>query len=122
MVAAEPPINEVFSSSSSKNFAQPRHGGTVSAVSLGMTAGDVFYSPSPLYPSAAFAAHIQGEVKVQAQIDREGGVTYARVVSGPPLLRETALDAVQHWRYRPHLSSGKPVPANATVIIDFTLP
>jgi TonB family protein len=96
--------------------------GTVRPISVGVMAGNLLYSPSPAYPAAASAAHVQGEVRVQAQVDREGNVASARVVSGPPLLRDAALDAVQHWRYRPYLSSGKPIPMSTTAVVDFELP
>ena len=71
---------------------------------------------------AASAANVQGEVKVEAEVDRDGHVASARVVSGPPMLRDAAVDAVQHWRYRPFLAAGKPTSMNATAIVDFQLP
>ena len=96
--------------------------GIVRPTSLGMMAANVLYSPAPAYPSAASAAHVQGQVTVQAAVDRDGNVAYARVVSGPPLLREAAIDAVQHWRYRPYTANGKPAPATATALLEFELP
>ncbi len=96
--------------------------GVVRPISLGRMAANVIYSPSPAYPTEAFAARVQGEVKVQAEVGRDGNVIAARVVSGPPLLRDAALDAVQHWRYRPYVSSGRPVPMSAMAVMDFQLP
>lgn len=96
--------------------------GVVRSESLGIMAGNVLYSPSPAYPAAASAARVQGEVRLQAEVDRDGNVTDARVVSGPPLLRDAALRAVQHWRYRPWLSQGKPVPMTAAALLEFELP
>ena len=107
--------------------AFPGHGdaaraGIVRPISLGRMAANVLYSPSPAYPAAASAAHVQGEVKVQAEVGRDGNVIAARIISGPPLLRDAALDAVQRWRYRPYVSSGKPVPMSAMAVMDFQLP
>ena len=96
--------------------------GTVRPTSLGIMAAYIQYSPVPTYPTAASAAHVQGEVTVRADVDRDGNVASARVISGPPLLRDAALDAVQHWRYRPYISSGKAAPMTATAIINFQLP
>jgi TonB family protein len=76
----------------------------------------------PAYPPAAFASHVQGEVKVSADVDRDGHVASVRVISGPPLLRDAALDAVQRWRYRPYLSSGGPIRMAAIEILDFQIP
>ncbi len=96
--------------------------GVVRPTSIGIMAGNLLYSPTPAYPAAAAAAHVQGEVKVQAEIDRAGNVVSARVVSGPPMLRDAAVDAIQHWRYRPWTSGGKPVPMSAVAVVEFQLP
>jgi len=76
-------------------------------------ASNLLYSPVPAYPAAASASHVQGEVKLSADVDRNGNVASVRVISGPPLLRDAALDAVQRWRYRPYISSGGPIPMAA---------
>ncbi|MGI4852892.1 MAG: energy transducer TonB [Janthinobacterium lividum] len=96
--------------------------GTVRPVSLGIMAGNLVYSPAPPYPAAASAARVQGEVRVQAEIDRDGNVASVRAISGPPLLRDAALYAVQRWRYRPYLSAGKPVATSALAVMEFELP
>jgi TonB family protein len=85
-------------------------------------ASNLLYSPVPAYPAAASASHVQGEVKLSADVDRDGKVASVRVISGPPLLRDAALDAVQRWRYRPYLSSGGPIPMAAIAVMDFQLP
>lgn len=95
--------------------------GTVRATCVGMMAGNLMYSPPPAYPAAAASARVQGQVKIQATVDRDGAVTSARVVSGPPLLRDAALDAVQHWRYKPYLAGGKAAPTGTTAVMDFEL-
>jgi len=96
--------------------------GTIRITSLGVMAGNIVYSPLPTYPPAASASHVQGEVKVMADVDRNGMVASARVISGPPLLRSAALDAIQRWRYRPLMSSGGPTPTTAIAVMDFQLP
>jgi TonB family protein len=85
-------------------------------------ASNLIYSPVPAYPAAASASHVQGEVKLSADVDRDGKVASVRVISGPPLLRVAALDAVQRWRYRPYRSFGGPIPMAAIAIMDFHLP
>lgn len=85
-------------------------------------AANLIYGPTPPYPAVAASAHVQGEVKIQANIDRDGTVNAARVVSGPPLLRDAALEAVQHWRYKPFTSGGKTRPTGALAVLEFELP
>ncbi len=96
--------------------------GVVHPASIGMMATNLISSPAPEYPVAASQARVQGEVKVRAVVDRQGNVIEARVVSGPELLRDASLEAVQHWRYRPYIQGGKPVEVATTAVLDFELP
>jgi len=96
--------------------------GSVRAISLGVNASNVLYSPTPAYPQAASDAHIQGDVKVETNVDRNGNVASVRVVSGPPLLREAALDAAQRWRYRPHFTGGEQAAMSTITVFEFQLP
>jgi TonB family protein len=85
-------------------------------------ASSLMYSPEPEYPARAIAAGIAGEVTVRAVVGPRGNVIDASVVSGPPLLREAALDAIGRWRYRPYEQDGKPVAIATTAIFDFQIP
>jgi TonB family protein len=116
-----PGVSEALGTSRNESTGASR-GGTVRVTSLGVMASNLLYSPVPAYPAAASASHVQGEVKLSADVDRDGKVASVRVISGPPLLRDAALDAVQRWRYRPYLSSGGPIPMAAIAIMDFQLP
>ena len=117
-----PPAASAALGTSRNGSAGASRGGTVRVTSLGAMASNLLYSPVPAYPAAASASHVQGEVKLSADVDRDGKVASVRVISGPPLLRDAALDAVQRWRYRPYLSSGGPIPMAAIAIMDFQLP
>ena len=84
-------------------------------------AANLIFSPTPAYPTAASKAKVEGEVTVNALVGKDGNVLSATVVSGPPLLREAALNAVQQWQYHPYLVSGKPAIKATTAIIEFEL-
>jgi protein TonB len=60
-------------------------------------------------------------VVLQAVISKTGTIENLRVVSGPPLLQQAALDAVKQWRYRPYLLNGEPIEVETTVNVVFTL-
>ena len=75
----------------------------------------------PQYPAIAKAARIQGTVVLQATISKAGAITNLRVVSGPPMLQQAALDAVRSWRYKPYLLNGDPVEVETTVNVVFNL-
>ena len=85
----------------------------------GITPASVIFSPPPEYPADAAAARVHGQVTVHAVVDPDGKVIYARAVSGPPLLRDAAEEAVQRWRYSPLLDNGKPISVTTTAILDF---
>jgi protein TonB len=75
----------------------------------------------PDYPPLARQARIQGSVTLHILIDETGVVTKVEVVSGPPLLRKAAEDAVWQWRYKPTILNGEPVPVTGRVFVNFVL-
>jgi TonB family protein len=54
---------------------------------------------APVYPPLARQARIVGDVKVRIAIHRDGSVTSAEVVSGPPMLQRAALETAQKSKY-----------------------
>ena len=76
----------------------------------------------PEYPPLAKQARIQGTVVLGVLIDRNGKVVNIQVVSGHPLLVQSATDAVKQWEYRPTLLNGAPVEVVTTVDVNFRLP
>jgi protein TonB len=86
-----------------------------------MVAGLLVEKVLPVYPVIAKETHIEGVVVLQATISKSGTIENLRVESGPPMLRQAALDAVSNWRYRPYLLNGKPVEVETTVNVVFRL-
>jgi protein TonB len=78
-------------------------------------------SVSPVYPTLAKNQHVSGSVLVDALIDATGHVTTMKVVSGPTLLHQAAMDALKQWKYQPAALDGKPVSMHLTVTIQFRL-
>ena len=79
------------------------------------------YKAVPVYPAVALAAGVSGTVVLAATISKAGTIVNLRVVSGPPMLRQAALDAVSGWRYRPYLLNGQPVDVETTINVIFSL-
>lgn len=75
----------------------------------------------PIFPALAKQARIQGTVRLQAIIAKDGSVQELQVLSGPPLLVQAALDAVRQWRYSPTLLNGEPVEVVTTIDVIFSL-
>ncbi|MGD0628795.1 MAG: energy transducer TonB [Terracidiphilus sp.] len=90
-------------------------------ISSGVAASTVIYKVVPVYPVIAKAAGVQGTVVLAATISKVGTIENLRVVSGPPMLQQAALDAVERWRYRPYLLNDEPVAVETTVNVVFNL-
>ena len=75
----------------------------------------------PTYPPLAMQTRMQGTVIVDAVIDEHGDVTEVKVVSGPPLLIQAALDAVRRWKYEPTYLNEQPVAVQLNVTVAFKL-
>ena len=78
-------------------------------------------SAPPAYPVMAKQQHISGAVTIDALIDANGRVTTMKVISGPTLLQQAAMDALKQWKYQPATLDGKAVPMHLSVTIQFRL-
>ena len=90
-------------------------------VTGGVQSAKLVFGPKPAYPPIARATRTQGVVKIQAVIGRDGAIRNLQVVSGPPLLINVAIEAVQQWRYQPTLLNGQPVEVITEIDVNFTI-
>lgn len=91
-----------------------KQGGAVTAASL-------INRVQPVYPPLARQTRVSGTVRLHAIISKDGSVQQLEVLSGHPLLVQSALDAVRQWRYRPTLLNGEPVEVDTTIDVIFSL-
>jgi TonB family protein len=61
----------------------------------------------------------RGNVVIDAVVGTSGEVHFISVISGPPSLREPAVESLKQYRYEPAKRSGQPVPAHVTITIHF---
>jgi periplasmic protein TonB len=90
-------------------------------VSSGVASGQLLVPIQPQYPAIAREARIQGAVVVAATISTEGRIESLRVMSGPPMLVNAAVDAIRQARYRPWTLNGQAVEVETTISVVFTL-
>jgi periplasmic protein TonB len=90
-------------------------------ISEGVASGQLIVPIQPVYPRIAVEAHIEGTVVVEATISTEGRIENLRVVSGPAMLVNAAVQAIQAARYRPYLLNGSPVEVETTISVVFRL-
>jgi TonB family protein len=107
-----------FVGASSKQPAAPAVplpvGGDVRAVRL-------LSSTPPVYPQLAKNQRVEGSVRIDALIDKTGRVSSMKVVSGPVLLHQAAMESLRQWRYQPAMLDGKPIEMRLTVTVQFHL-
>ena len=75
----------------------------------------------PVYPPIAKAARVQGVVVVDVGVGIAGNVESMKVVSGPPMLQQAAIDCLKEWTFHPFEKDGRPLAATGPVSIEFTL-
>ena len=83
--------------------------------------GNIIYRVQPSYPPIARLARVQGTVELRAIISKTGTIENLVVVSGPPTLVKSAIEAVRQWRYRPYLLNNEPVEVETEITVNFVL-
>jgi len=84
-------------------------------------AAKVISAPPPVYPTLARDARVGGIVKLDAVIGTDGHIENLKVISGPPLLINAAMDAVKNWTYQPTILNGQPFKVETLITVNFQL-
>ena len=112
---------EALSSGLAGGSGQPAEPAAPVPVGGNVTPAKMISSVPPVYPALAKTQHIAGSVQVDALIDSNGRVTTMKVISGPTLLHQSAMDALKQWKYHPATLNGQPTPMHLMVTIQFRL-
>lgn len=76
----------------------------------------------PVFPEEARSQRLIGAVQLLVTLDSNGLVTAAEPLTGRPVFRQAAADAIAHWQFQPVIRNGRPVPALTTASVIFRLP
>jgi protein TonB len=106
------PLSALGTSHRNEPAAPVPIGGDVKAAKL-------IKSVQPIYPPMARSQHVSGNIQIDALIDANGNVGAMKVLSGPTLLREAALESLRQWKYQPAELDGKPTSMHLTVTLQF---
>jgi TonB family protein len=124
-IPATTPGQSVATNNASPNISTDAHpvpdSAKIGYVPANLMEGYLLSAPRPEYPPLARINHIEGSVALQATISKNGSVETLHVTNGPASLRNAAVDAVRHWRYKPYSVGGRPVEVVTTVYVHFTL-
>ncbi|SNT20383.1 TonB family C-terminal domain-containing protein [Granulicella rosea] len=104
--------------------AAPGDGSTLSGsrtirVSGGVLQGMSLTKVQPRYPAEAREAHVSGSVVLAVVIGKDGLIRKVEPISGPDMLRASAVESVRQWTYRPYLLNGEPIEVNSTVTVNY---
>jgi TonB family protein len=105
----------------SSNPGDPAHPPKLVRVSSTVMQGLSVTKVQPEYPAEARDQRIQGEVRLDVTVDKEGNVSDIKLISGHPSLAPSAIEAVKQWKYRPYQLSGNPLAMESLVVVNFTL-
>jgi TonB family protein len=83
--------------------------------------GMLIHRVEPLYPALARQIRREGRVELRAIIGTDGSIQSLQVVAGDPLFLQSAVEAVQQWRYKPTYLNGQAVEVDTYVTVVYTL-
>ncbi len=97
--------------------------GSVGAFAVQADDMDRIYAADPVYPAAALRSGVEGWVELMFTITETGAVVDIEVVDARPsgVFEAAATEAVGHWRFRPRLANGQPVPRRSYVTLRFNV-
>jgi TonB family protein len=75
----------------------------------------------PTFPSVARVMELSGVVVIQALVGKDGTVQDAFVITGHPVFRDDALEAIRQWRFKPGIYHGDPVAVWVAIPVRFSL-
>jgi protein TonB len=104
---------------SDRQTAAPQSAPSGIRIAGNLQAAKLLRGQLPTYPELAKKSGIEGNVRLEALINRDGTIKGLTTISGHPLLVPAALDAVKQWVYQPTLLNGTPVEVVTEIIVSF---
>jgi TonB family protein len=75
---------------------------------------------APIFPTIARQRRLSGILVVDALVDKTGKVTTMQLISGPPIFKDAAFEAVKQWQFKPAKLNGQPIDQNTQIKLQFT--
>jgi TonB family protein len=74
---------------------------------------------TPVYPAIAKARSITGVAVVQGTVGKDGKVTNLKFISGQPIFKDAAFDAVRQYQFKAARLNGQPIEQTTQIKISF---
>jgi TonB family protein len=102
------------------NASTPPAGPTSGASTDGqIVPGRLVHKVDPKYPNEAGKNKTQGNVVLEATVEKNGKISDLSIISGDLLLADAAVDAVRTWRFEPYTASGHRVQVRQRLTFNF---
>ena len=75
---------------------------------------------APIYPAIAKARRLSGTVTVQIVVGKDGKASNLQFISGPPVFRDAAFEAVKQWQFKPAKLNGQAIEQSEQIRMNFT--
>ena len=90
-------------------------------VTASVQAAKKIHHVDPDYPLRARQLLIEGIVRVEAIIGKDGRMESVSVLSGHPMLEPGTVEAIKQWRYEPTLVNNEPVEVITQIEVHFSV-
>ncbi|MGE5324324.1 MAG: TonB family protein [Actinomycetota bacterium] len=74
---------------------------------------------APVYPPLARIRRLSGSVVVQVTVGKDGRAHNPKLVSGQPVFRDAAFEAIKQWKFKPATLNGQPIDQATQIKMDF---
>jgi TonB family protein len=104
------------------NLARPSANSTPTAAAMEQSQLEplqLIKTGTPIYPAIAKARNITGTVVVQGTVDKNGKVAKLQFVSGQPIFKDAAFEAVRQYQYKPARLNGQLIEQTIQIKLTF---
>jgi TonB family protein len=74
---------------------------------------------APVYPAIAKQRRLSGVLVVQATVGKDGKISNLELVSGPPVFRDAAFEALKQWQFKPATLNGQAIDQSTQIKLAF---
>jgi protein TonB len=118
-VQISPTLSMSTGSNALSTLARPVSSDTPTVAQSELEPMHVLKTVPPIYPPIARIRRLSGAVVVQVTVGKDGKVRNPQLISGQPVFRDAAFDAVKQWKFKPATLNGQPIEQTTQIKMDF---
>src|SRR6185437_6454542 len=118
-VEVSPTLSISSSTGALTALARPVSSGAPAVAHSELIPMHVLKTVAPMYPPIARVRRLSGAVVVQVTVGKDGKVHNPQFISGQPVFRDAAFDAVKQWQFKPAMLNGQSIDQTTQIKMDF---